>query len=224
MLHQSFYPFECTTIATEIHKDDANEARQDLDELCHDVSYDGVSVVALDRPSGRVVGFALNKIQIRGQDYYGDFIRQRCRSENARVLIQFMIDVDSKFDLFGHFESECFFELMFLAVLPAFEQRGIGRTLCACSLQLANAARSGELDGLPIELRTQYPQVATSNLSSRHSQRIGALLGFETLYTFPYTDVEFRGRTFADRIGNALHPSTTLVAKRLTEEVVDTKL
>lgn len=176
-------------------------------------------MVAVHSPSRQVVGFVLNKLQIAGTDYYGDFIRSSsCQSDGARALIQFMIDVDGKFDLFGHYQTDCFFEIMFLAVLPEFERRGIGRTLCDCALQLATAFSRGRADcvaRLPVELRARRPQVATSNFSSRHSQRIGELLDFETLYTFPYTDVEFRGKTFAQRIGNALHPSTTLVAKRL---------
>lgn len=129
-----------------------------------------------------------------------------------------MIDVDAKFDLFGHYDTDCFFEIMFLAVLPEFERRSIGRTLCEQSLQLANDIRREQCESLkllPEHLKMKRPRVATSNFSSRHSQRIGELLGFETHFVFPYTEVSFNGKTYAERINNPLHSSTTLVAKRL---------
>lgn len=129
-----------------------------------------------------------------------------------------MIDVDMKFDLFGHYDTDCFFEIMFLAVLPEFERLSIGRKLCEYSIQLATDICNKEpyaLQLLPFHLTGRRPRVVTSNMSSRHSQRIGELLGFETHFVFPYTDISFNGKTYAERINNSLHPTTTLVAKRL---------
>lgn len=127
-----------------------------------------------------------------------------------------MIVVDNKFDLFAHYETDCFFELMFLSTLPEFEKRAIGRTLFEYSMQLANEIRQGKsLETIPSHLRVYRPKIATANLSSRHSQRIGELLGFDTLLEDMYTDISFNGMTYAERIGDPLHRSTTLVAKRL---------
>lgn len=156
--------------------------------------------------------------QSLGEDFYGDFIRNKCRSDNAKSLIQFMIDVDAKFDLFGHYETDCFFEIMFLSVLPEFERKSIGRKLCEFSIALAKGICEEQHDALqllPAHLKDKRPRVVTSNLSSRHSQRIGDLLGFHTHLVFPYTDISFNGKTYAERINNPLHPSTTLVAKQL---------
>lgn len=129
-----------------------------------------------------------------------------------------MIDVDSKFDLFGHYDTDCFFEIMFLAVLPEFERKSIGRKLCEQSIRLATdiyQVQHYALQLLPSHLKEKRPCVITSNMSSRHSQRIGELLGFETHFVFLYTDISFNGKTYAERINNPLHLSTTLVAKRL---------
>lgn len=127
-----------------------------------------------------------------------------------------MIDVDAKFDLFAHYETDCFFELMFLSTLPEFEKRSIGRTLCEYSVQLANEIRQGKsLETVPGHLRECRPKIATANFSSRHSQRIGELLGFETHLEEMYTNISFNGMTYAERIRDPLHRSTTLVAKLL---------
>lgn len=157
-------------------------------------------------------------LQIKNEDpcYYDEFIRKNCSSPNAIALIQFMIDVDVKFNLFAHYDTDCFFELMFLSTLPEFEKRAIGRTLCEYSVQLANEIRQGKsLETMPSHLRECRPKIATANFSSRHSQRIGELLEFETHLEEMYTDISFNGMTYAERIGDPLHRSTTLVAKRL---------
>lgn len=127
-----------------------------------------------------------------------------------------MIDVDTQFDLFDHYDTDCFFELMFMSTLPEFERRSIGRTLCECSIRLANELRQGmSIELLPAALRSYRPRIATANFSSRHSQRIGELLHFETHLEVLYTDIHFGAKTYAERIDDPLHRSTTLVAKRL---------
>lgn len=127
-----------------------------------------------------------------------------------------MVDVDKKFDLFSYYKTNCFFEIMFLATLPSFEKKSIGKRLCEFSILLANEIRMGQsLELLPSHLKSMRPSVVTSNFSSRFSQKIGEFLNFETHYEEQYTDLFYKGKSYAERINNPLHNSTTLAAKSL---------
>lgn len=64
MLEQSFFPFECVCVAAEIDKPYAKLARKELTLLCHDVAKDGISLVAVEQKTNKVVAFAFNKIQV----------------------------------------------------------------------------------------------------------------------------------------------------------------
>lgn len=64
VLERSFFPNEMTTIGTEIDNVNALDARSDLVELCKDVAKDNISLIALEKTSGQVVGFVFNKIQV----------------------------------------------------------------------------------------------------------------------------------------------------------------
>lgn len=131
-----------------------------------------------------------------------------------------MIEVDSKINLFTQFNTDCYFEIMFMATLPEYERRSIGKSLCQYSIELANELRTGtghSIDFLPQKIQDKRPKIITANMSSDYSQKIAKSLGFITLAEFLYTNRIFRGKTYATRINNPLHQSTTLVAKKLSD-------
>jgi hypothetical protein len=146
--------------------------------------------------------------------YFEEF-RETCHTESSKALMQFMIDVDSKIDIFETCKVDCLLEVMFLGILPDYGKLGIGSKLVENSLRLAKCMKNGEAFA---ELSPNYsasrPQTVSAILTSNFSQTIGRNLGFETLAEVLYTDCVFNGKTYAERIGS-LHKSSILVVKML---------
>jgi GNAT superfamily N-acetyltransferase len=148
------------------------------------------------------------------QPYFEKF-RDTCQTENSKALMQFMIDVDAKIDMFATCKIDCLFEVMTLVVLPEYGQHGIGRKLVENSIRLAQCLKDGEcFQELSTKYRKSRPQAVSAIFSSRFSQKIGTYLRFETLAEIFYTDCAFNGKTYAEQIGS-LHPSSLLVFKKL---------
>lgn len=151
-------------------------------------------------------------------DFFDDFNKHHVQSANGKLLMQYMVDVDQKCDLFAHFNADCLLEIMFLATLPEFKGRSIGKILCQYSIDLADELRQGKnLEILPEKDRHRRPTLVSAIFTSNISQKIGDALKFEHLATVLYVDCTYAGKTFAERIGNT-HPSSILMAKPLLWE------
>lgn len=150
--------------------------------------------------------------------FFDKFKNDHCKSEKSKALIDFMIMVDSKVDLFQLHNTDCSFEIMFLATLPEFGQRSIGRVLCECSIAIAADLKNGhsfDLRTSDLKVDHKIPDVVTAIFTSRYSQRVGELLGFTTHFETSYTEIAFHGKTYAERITNPASISATLVSKKL---------
>lgn len=62
VLYKAFFPYENVCIA--IGLAEKPHAMKELEELCVNAAKDGVSVVAVEKSSGFVVGAAFNKLQV----------------------------------------------------------------------------------------------------------------------------------------------------------------
>ncbi|XP_076631781.1 uncharacterized protein LOC143346947 isoform X1 [Colletes latitarsis] len=201
-------------------------ASEELEELCLDAAKDGVSVVAIEVASGEVVGAAFNKIQVlkssMEKSAFEEF-SENCKHKSSKALVDFMINVDSRINLFQHYNASCIFEIMFLATLPGMQKRRIGELLVSSSIELAKELRRGKSAKTPVKINgddaiqnpSAVPSLASAIMTSDYSQKIATKCGFETLTRVDYTEFRFGGKTFDERIGEE-HPNCALVAKRLT--------
>uniref|UniRef100_A0A0K8TR57 Uncharacterized protein n=1 Tax=Tabanus bromius TaxID=304241 RepID=A0A0K8TR57_TABBR len=215
----TFFANESICNATEINLPENEESREELRDLCREVSTDNVSVVARHLPTNRIVSVAFNKLQTAPatgeKPYFEEFRDRRCRTKNAIALMDFMIIVDAEFDLLDTYNTDSSFEITFLATLAEFGGKSIGRTICEYSIELAKDLGSGhKTDLIPEKYRDKRPQIATAIFSSRFSQRIGELLGFEFINTVPYTKFSFNGKLYSEVI-NPMHPYFVLAVKKL---------
>lgn len=67
VLHRSFFINEPVCRATEINipnNPNSMQAKEDLSQLCRIVAQDGVSLIARDISSNKVVSVAFNKVQV----------------------------------------------------------------------------------------------------------------------------------------------------------------
>ena len=70
---KSFFDNECVCQGTEISS--SNQAIDDLTLLCKEVAADGVSIIAVEKSTDRVVGVSFNKLQV--------LVSQKCNLKYA---------------------------------------------------------------------------------------------------------------------------------------------
>lgn len=123
------------------------------------------------------------------------------KDPSALALMDFMVQVDGRMDLFEHFKSTCGWELMFFAVRQSTKGRGIGQALVREMIQAA-----ADYTGSP------KPGFVSAIFTSRFSQKAGLRAGTEALLEVPYTEFEYNGRNYSEVTGPN-HPSSLLCAK-----------
>ncbi|XP_020289579.1 uncharacterized protein LOC109857557 isoform X2 [Pseudomyrmex gracilis] len=223
VIRKGFFPYESVCTAVELNSEPG--ASEELEKLCLGAARDGVSVVAVDIVTNEVVGVAFNKIQVlnNSEKSYFEQFSDNCRCKSSKYLIDFMIDVDSKKNLFEHYGVDCILEIMFLAILPTYRKRRLGELLVASSMEVGRELKNGKKDvKIPItvdglrELTNAevVPSLISAIMTSNYSLKIAMKLRFNQLLQVSYEDYEFNGKKFSERI-NREHRFCTLVAKRI---------
>lgn len=220
VFYNAFTLHENVSIGCEVNKDKL--AQQELAKLCIYAAEDGVSLIARDKTTNTVVGFAFNKIQfpsgVPGEpSSFERFRDEQCTSPSAKSLMNYMITMDSKIDLFEYFKIETLFEIMFLAVLPKYRGREIGYKLCESSVQLAEKLKSGgpECELLHASIKCKRPKLVSALWTSNYSKKIGTKLGFNVILEESYDNFVFDGKPYSARISK--EQLTSVLAARLLQ-------
>ncbi|XP_055644863.1 uncharacterized protein LOC129780529 [Toxorhynchites rutilus septentrionalis] len=212
VLRKSFFVHEAVCIGSEVNIDP--QAQKDLEQLCLDVARSGTSLIARHVPSNEIVGVSFNVLQTPSApddaNYFESFRDNHCISECSKNLMQYMITMDSKVDLFKKFNINCLLEIMFLATVPDFEGKGVGTKLVECSVELARSLKNGEAN----ESKHKRPELVSSLFTSRISQKVGTKNGFKQVNEVPHGEFVFRGKSYSERIGPD-HPTSVLVIKEI---------
>lgn len=201
-------------------------AVDELIELCLDAAKDGVSVVAIEVETGDVVGALFNKIQVPGNPTEkSSFERfsETCKYKSSKALVDFMIDIDSRFNLFKHYNAKCILEIMFLSVLPEYSKRRIGELLVSSSLEIARELKRGKQAKIPVLVKdtnsiinyNAIPTLASVICTSNYSIKICVKLGFEILLNTSFDDFEIDGKKYSEILNNE-HKDCCLVVKRIS--------
>ncbi|KAL5274145.1 hypothetical protein ACFFRR_000730 [Megaselia abdita] len=181
VLNRSFLINESVCKASEINipnNPDSIQARKDLSELCRIVARDGVSLVAKHVPSNKIVSVAFNKVQFIdpaiNQSFFEEFRDVSCLSPNSKCLMNYMINMDQRINVFDQFSIDCVIEIMFLATLPEFERKGIGRNLTKYSVNLAEELGRGVgTEHIDESLVQRVPKGVAALWTSSYSAIIG---------------------------------------------------
>ncbi|XP_053695275.1 uncharacterized protein LOC128742824 [Sabethes cyaneus] len=194
-------------------------AQKDLEQLCLDVGRSGVSLLARYKSSGEIVGVSFNVLQTPSSpgdlNYFETFRDHNCVSESSKSLMQYMITMDSKINLFQKFGIDCLLEIMFLATLPEFEGKGIGTKLVESSVELATQLKDGQrMENLPEDAKHKRPKLVSALFTGKGSQKVGIKNKFIEINEVPHSEFVFRGKTYSDRIGPD-HPNSILVVKHI---------
>lgn len=136
------------------------------------------------------------------------------KDEFSRKFIDFKVPVD----LLEHYNVPCSFDIVFLATLTEYTGAGIGRALCEYSVELAQKLHRGiGFERVAVEIRrdAHRPQIVSGIFTSAFSQRIAGRLGFQRNGCVRYDGIEFRGKTFAERIDDKRHKEARLMSIKL---------
>lgn len=189
VIRKSFFVYENVCKAVDLLSESG--ASKELEELCVDAAKDGVSVVAF-------LVFQLLKNSSEKSSF--EIRRDNCKCKSSKALIDFMINIDSRIDLFKHYDTDCIFEIMFLATLPSHQKCRIGELLVASSIKIAE------------ELIKGNPKVISAITTSNYSQKIMTKYGFENLFSISYDEFHFNKKVFSEKIGDE-HRNCILVEK-----------
>ncbi|KAH8311186.1 hypothetical protein KR044_004706, partial [Drosophila immigrans] len=205
VLNDSFFLNEPVCNGCEINLPQNTQARQELRELCRITAMDGVSLTVKHAESGRIVAVSFNKMQFAppaGEDnFFVKFLKEQVHSPQAICLMEYMITMDSKVDVCGLYNMDCVNELMFLATLPEFGRLGLARALVEDTIKLTLELSQGKgVEDISEELRELRPAAVTALWTSFFSQKIGKAVGFEVLSSVPYSEFEYNGKRFDERI------------------------
>ncbi|XP_023177073.1 uncharacterized protein LOC111603635 [Drosophila hydei] len=205
VLNDSFFVNESVCKGCEINLPENGQARQELRELCRITAYDGVSLIIKHMKSGRIVAVSFNKLQFApppGEDnFFVKFYNEQSKSPQAKALMDYMITMDSKIDVCTEYHMDCVCELMFLATLPDFGRQGLGRALTETTIRLTRELEQGQgLEDVPPGLQDKRPKAVTALWTSLFTQKIGKAVGFQVLNTVPFSEYEYNGKRFDERI------------------------
>lgn len=227
VIRKGFCEDESVCIGSEVNLNPP--AIEELLELCAYAALDGVSLAAIDVKTNEVAAVAFNKIQLPNADtnerpFFDIFAEERCNEESSRSLIKFMANIDERCNLFEKYNADCSLEIMFLATMAAHRNQGLGTLLCKASLEVCRKLRNTKLPTIkPQDLGPQfnhippspelktYPKICQAIFTSNISQAVGKKIGFNEDIRVPYTEFEFKGITYATRIGPSA-PDCALVS------------
>lgn len=122
--------------------------------------------------------------------------------------MDFMIDVDSRVNVFEKYGVDCGVELMFLTTDPKFTKRSIGLKLTEFTLEMTREMKNST------DVSAKKPKIVMAMWTSPISNRIGTILEFDELYHCPYSEFEFKGRKLSDWMGDQ-NAKAVLAAKAL---------
>ena len=151
-----------------------------------------------------------------------EIFSENCKYKSSKALVDFMINMDARINLFKHYNTDCIFEIMFLATLPNCQKRRIGELLVSTSIEVAKELKKGNIVKTPVTINDDnniqnleaLPNLVSALMTSNYSQKIAAKCGFENLASVSFEEFQFKGKTFSERIENE-HRNCVLVAKRL---------
>jgi len=176
------------------------------------IAQNGVSVVAVEEDTDKVVGAAINRIQVTGDTDFDVFFEEEMQSEDSepgyKELLRFLSQMEEKVDIFEHYGITTIMDHMFLVTHHEYYQQGIGRGLVAATVEVARALNRGEDVAVPVSYES-YPwknklppkvQAVIGLFTSPISQKIAQSLGWDEIFIVKYDQLFYNGKSYGSRL------------------------
>ncbi|XP_050306851.1 uncharacterized protein LOC126743687 [Anthonomus grandis grandis] len=206
VLKTSFYPQENVCKATGLAF--MSNAMEECKDMVMGAAKCGVSIIAIDKITQKVVGVLLNKIQHKDTSSKKLFEKhiKNTKYDQVKGLYEFLLEMEEKVNPFSPYQADCLLEMVFLGVPSEYARRGIGFGLCKASIDLAKCLYKGEnvktsLTDTPLPLQP-VPQIVTVFFTTYKSQGIGRKLNMDILEKVSCDELFFRGKSYASILGN----------------------
>lgn len=143
----------------------------------------GVSVLARDPASGKLIGMMLATILTRDQSKTFEE-GQEVSNSKVRTLHTVLATLEEAVDFFARYEKvNSILEFAMLSVLDEYSGKGIGRKII----------KESETRGLKLGC-----QLATAQSTAIHTQQLHLKNGYKALYTMDYATFEIDGKKIFD--------------------------
>lgn len=168
VLRSSFFPNENVHKVLKVSENP--KAVEEIERLVRNACEGGVSIIARCVATKKIAGVAINKIQhepTSSEKGYFEKLTESFTQPESRGVMNFMIDVDGKANLFTKYQTPALFEVMFLATHVINRREKIATDLFKLSIKVAKQARAGAVTVL---------------CTSPYTYQISLNLGFEEHY------------------------------------------
>lgn len=116
--------------------------------------------------------------------------------------------MDSKYEISSPYTPETYaLRILIHATHADFIRRAVGRKLTENTIEIAKKLNH-DTDAL------RKPELIIANWTTIYAKRIGESFAFQEILNVPYTEFQFNGKLFADRIDKK-HQSAVLAVKKL---------
>lgn len=160
---------------------DDEEALKELALLPRTTAKDGLTIIAVDKTKNKVVGVAFNKLLVKNNKFFQQFL-DVFSTDKAKRILNFILKIDEVCNVFEHCKIGCYIELLFLGTLPEYRQQGIAKKLFQLSIDAAQNLVNGVNVKTPIENKSldlePLPEAVMATLTSFVTQKMSMELGF----------------------------------------------
>ncbi|XP_066260495.1 uncharacterized protein [Euwallacea similis] len=202
-MQDSFYVNENVCIALGLP--DQPESFGEMDLLLKWAAKDGISIAAIDKETGKVVGASFNKLEeSKPPEFYSKYIKS-CKHSAAKNVAKWMVDMGKVLDIFEYCKVQSGVEIMFVGILPEYRKRGIAKKLFEVSIDVAKSLNQGKedvrisIDGGALEI-AQPPKIVTAICTSFVTQKIAKDLKFKRAGEFSFNQFVYDGVTLESRV------------------------
>jgi GNAT superfamily N-acetyltransferase len=209
MMDAAFFRHETVSRCLGLPNDTA--ALAELKQLTTAAAKDGVSVIAIDKTTNKVIGAAFNKLQVKDNTAFANFANS-WKQKRAKAIIKFMAEVDSLYNFFDKCGVDCLLEFMFVGILPEYRKKGVAKKLCEATIEIGKDLARGvnvkrSVDGRKLGLEP-VPKIITAIFTCEATKVIGKKLGFKVVVEEKFEEYEFEGRNFASVVGDEISTFT----------------
>ncbi|XP_059613830.1 uncharacterized protein LOC132259953 [Phlebotomus argentipes] len=217
VLREGYMKSANTFIAFELDKPEASEARLEYEEMVKAVLFAGLSVVAREVRSNKIIGICLSHIHSRLQPGEQSFFEKfRDNSENKLIkdLLNFRIAKHKQINLFDMYNVDHYFEIVYGVTLPEYRRQDIAYHFVESTLVMAKETAEGKYpETMDVKLRGKHFKIVFASVSNKYSARLGEKLNFVVLKIFPFKDLKIDGVPLSEKVPSDHTESRLLVHK-----------
>ncbi|CAG9768026.1 unnamed protein product [Ceutorhynchus assimilis] len=208
VIRTSFWPSENMSVAMGLSKHP--ELFPYMDPIVLGAAKDGVSIVALDKATGKIAGVLINKFA--GEKDHALTYDKQLESSQGLIIknyLEYLTNLEEK--MLEHCKGQTSFEIFLCGVRPEYRKRGIGTKLHEEAVELAKKLKNGEASRIPVDddpLENIVPEIITDICTTKVTQKMSQDLNFTIGSRVDYDSLIFQGESLSAKVPNGTRSIT----------------